>query len=191
MVSSNSNTARPESGVCTASGEDWRCNETATPRTAYCKYHRQQQWHSDGFKERTPRNRDVTARNSLGLKQCIKCFEWIQESGFYYCKSTKDRLQPHCKECTKWTQIWLRFKMTPAAYQDKYTSQNGVCKICGEPQEGKKLAVDHDHSCCPGNRSCGECVRGLLCQRCNTGLGKFRDDERILNNAIEYLKEFK
>ena len=41
------------------------------------------------------------------------------------------------------------------------------CGICGDASTD----VDHDHACCPGNRSCGECIRGGLCRRCNLGIG--------------------
>jgi len=39
-----------------------------------------------------------------------------------------------------------------------------------------KLTIDHDHSCCPGQRSCGKCVRGVLCTRHNTYLGYLEND---------------
>jgi len=66
--------------------------------------------------------------------------------------------------------------------------QAGVCAICGLINEnGRMLAVDHDHSCCPGDRSCGKCVRKLLCGDCNMGLGKFKDDVELLAKAISYL----
>lgn len=60
------------------------------------------------------------------------------------------------------------------------------CAVCGD-LNATRYAVDHDHMCCPGAGSCGKCVRGVLCQPCNVGLGSFRDDPVRLRAAIEYL----
>ena len=51
--------------------------------------------------------------------------------------------------------------------------QQNACGMCHEPFEEEQLIhVDHDHACCRRkNRSCGECVRGLLCHGCNISLG--------------------
>lgn len=66
--------------------------------------------------------------------------------------------------------------------------QNGACAICGHVAASTfELAVDHDHSCCPGHKSCGKCVRGLLCDRCNRGLGYFGDDAVVMRAAARYL----
>jgi len=44
--------------------------------------------------------------------------------------------------------------------------------MCFEPfAEDQAIFVDHNHACCPEKRSCGKCRRGLLCLRCNIGLG--------------------
>lgn len=60
-------------------------------------------------------------------------------------------------------------------------AQNGLCGICGLARtEGQpRLAVDHDHE--------SGYIRGLLCMACNTGIGKFKDDVRLLQKAIEWL----
>lgn len=58
------------------------------------------------------------------------------------------------------------------------------CQICGSTEN---LRVDHDHSCCPGDSSCGECIRGCLCSGCNMALGAFQDSAPVLQRAIAYL----
>lgn len=77
-----------------------------------------------------------------------------------------------------------RTARTMAAFEE----QGGVCAICGNKcTSGRTLSVDHDHSCCPGSASCGKCIRGLLCTRCNMGLGYFLDDANRLRAAVSYL----
>ncbi len=77
--------------------------------------------------------------------------------------------------------------ITVEEYEALFEAQKGKCAICGNPPNGKRLAVDHDHSCCPGRKSCGQCVRGLLCNNCNNGLGRFQDDYELLVSAVQYL----
>lgn len=65
-------------------------------------------------------------------------------------------------------------------YEAMLSEQGGVCMICGRPpRKGSSLHVDHDHET-------GE-VRGLLCFRCNGGLGQFKEDGERLVTASEYL----
>jgi len=68
-------------------------------------------------------------------------------------------------------------------YRELLKEQNGCCAICGrtEDETGKKHAIDHDHST--------DKVRGALCVGCNSGLGFFGDNIRLLQKAIEYLSQ--
>jgi hypothetical protein len=77
-------------------------------------------------------------------------------------------------------------------YEQMLADQGGVCAICGAPPKGgrtssSRLHVDHDHGCCPGTKSCGECVRGLLCSNCNMAVGLLKDDPKILTAALRYV----
>lgn len=63
------------------------------------------------------------------------------------------------------------YKMSPARYRALLRAQGGVCAVCGGDNGGHTLHVDHDHACCPGEMTCGQCVRGLLCFNCNGRLG--------------------
>ena len=73
---------------------------------------------------------------------------------------------------------------------EKYLERQNGCAVChrSEPGTSRWWHVDHDHSCCPESaRSCGQCVRGILCHRCNLMLGQARDSVETLRSAIDYL----
>ena len=60
-------------------------------------------------------------------------------------------------------------------YDALFEQQLGVCAGCFRDA---RLVVDHDHSCCPSTavrKTCGRCVRGLLCTRCNLLLGSLEN----------------
>lgn len=72
--------------------------------------------------------------------------------------------------------LWHRYRLTPEAYDKLLADQDGKCALCQRVAPSKKrLNVDHDHKCCPGRETCGKCIRGLLCNRCNNALGVVED----------------
>lgn len=83
-----------------------------------------------------------------------------------------------------------KYKISLEIYNKILEKQNGVCAICGGTWI-RSLVVDHDHDCCPGEYTCGECLRALLCGNCNAGLGWFRHNIKIMESAIRYIKEVK
>lgn len=77
------------------------------------------------------------------------------------------------------------YGLTPETYQALLDIQEGLCKICRcTPEASTKgvLYVDHDHIT--------GLIRGLLCNRCNSGLGQFADSVGLLQSAIHYLQGF-
>lgn len=62
--------------------------------------------------------------------------------------------------------------------------RRGKCDACGGTA---KLSIDHDHSCCPeAGRSCGKCIRGLLCHNCNVALGMLANDPARIASLLVY-----
>ena len=87
------------------------------------------------------------------------------------------------------SHLWKRYRLTLDDYERMLAEQGGRCAICKSAPDGRVLSVDHDHACCPGGKSCGECVRSLLCNRCNIWLGGVGDDIALMETAINYLKK--
>lgn len=139
-------------------------------------------------------------------KVCTKCGQEKEVTEFY--KQRGKYLRPNCKACENERSrtyhhanrearvqkirdygLISRSGITREQYDKLLRKQRGKCAICREAETmERRLAVDHDHKCCPGKKSCGKCVRGLLCGNCNNGLGRFKDDVRLLARAIHYLE---
>ena len=102
----------------------------------------------------------------------------------------RDKNPKHIKEYTKRVsrkRIVGRYGITEKDYNNILKEQNGVCAICGEPETKKlkgkvrHLSVDHCHKT--------NIVRGLLCDKCNNGLGRFEDNIDVMASAISYLQQ--
>lgn len=86
---------------------------------------------------------------------------------------------PFCREHVK---HWYAFPVEPTEYLKLRLIKN--CQSCGD--DTQKLVFDHDHDCCPGKKTCGNCVRGVICQDCNVALGYLRNDPRRAEQLAVY-----
>ncbi len=126
------------------------------------------------------------------MRICTKCNQTKPFEEFSQSKNEKQAVQYHCKDCNKVYreqkkdqvknyQLKRKFGISFEEYHKMLAAQKGVCKICGQVENYKLLAVDHCHT--TGH------IRGLLCGSCNRGIGYFRDSQDLLLKAIEYLNE--
>lgn len=105
----------------------------------------------------------------------------------YHQLSSDEKLLRQSQRRTRATHLKHKYGITLDGYDAMLAAQGGGCAICGrEPTESRRLAVDHDHACCPGDRSCGNCVRGLLCTTCNVWLG-FYENKKWIDRARQYI----
>lgn len=94
----------------------------------------------------------------------------------------------YCRRCNR-----LRcHKVDAELYYGLVDTGEYCCQICDKTEEenGQHLSIDHDHSCCPGQLSCGKCFRGFLCNDCNWALGLLKDSVESLDRAKAYLLKY-
>lgn len=142
---------------------------------------------------------DMHAR---GERRCSSCKQVKRLTEDFHKNNDPRHLgyQQRCKECTRLWQLdnpeavrrasWSshlrrRFKLTLETWDTMLVAQQGRCAICLDPMT--EPHVDHDHACCDTYETCGRCIRGLLCESCNYGLGKFQDSILRLEAAVRYL----
>lgn len=131
-------------------------------------------------------------------KVCIHCGKTKELENFYYRKD-RGKYMTACKVChnlqnkaryvanprkvldaNRITRLRRDYGLTTEDFDTMVTKQNNQCGICGiDLSFGIGPCVDHCHTT-------GK-VRGLLCQKCNSGVGLLNDDPKILRAAIDYL----
>jgi Recombination endonuclease VII len=146
---------------------------------------------------RTGTDAGYTAHRRAGEVPCRPCMEGTN--------ARRNRGERTSDRRTKWRQAAIardphydrrqnlkaKFGISLEDYDRLLAEQGGRCAICPATEPGGRhktfFPVDHDHACCSGKRSCGKCLRGLLCAGCNFGLGHFGDDPERLLAAAAYL----
>jgi hypothetical protein len=132
--------------------------------------------------------RDSRERDADGRKRCTTCASWLPETEFRKDAKLADRLSPQCKGCMHLVRVARVYNLRPGQYGEMLEAQGHACELCREPFDGARPHVDHDHTCCPAETSCGACVRALLCASCNHGVGHLRDDPALLRRAADYVE---
>lgn len=82
------------------------------------------------------------------------------------------------KEKIKWSQYLRRYGLTPDMWRSMVLEQAGECGICEIQMTDPH--IDHIHGT--------KIVRGLLCGRCNRGIGMFDDSPGKLRSAAVYVE---
>lgn len=136
----------------------------------------------------------------ITAKVCRKCsVERTTDDFHWYTTKAGKRLQRHtCKVCIKEAvakhrqnnprskHTWAKWTYNIDAETYDAMMERG-CDVCGSKSQ---LSIDHDHGCCPGKRSCGECVRGVLCRDCNWAEGLLGSDVSRIMALAAYLVQY-
>ena len=146
---------------------------------------------TEPLRKQKPKTMDILPDGSF--KYCPQCDSEKEVNEFYESQWRRDGRSSICKKCRadtydnnkegiKFKRILSTFGLTKEEYMKMLDEQDGVCGICHQRERSirfKYLAVDHCHIT-------GK-IRGLLCHRCNKGLGHFADSIELFQNAISYL----
>jgi hypothetical protein len=111
--------------------------------------------------------------NQRVCKLCLSAYrsKWLKE------RVKKDPLY------SRKHHLKSRYGLTQEKFEELFKRQNNRCAICfTDTPDSKGFVVDHCHNT--------GALRSILCNQCNTGLGLFKDNKLILNNALNYLEKW-
>lgn len=142
-----------------------------------------------------PFNRAATMRAravAAVAKTCTTCKETKPAEYFGKVAGDEFLLRSSCRLClnrkraeSQLAKMLNHYGLTWDSYLAMLRNQGDVCAICKNPESTNRvkwvpLNIDHCHK--TGR------VRGLLCTKCNLGVGNFNDEATRLEEALAYLK---
>lgn len=150
-----------------------------------------------------------------GLQTCNKCHEDKYMYEYKLDKKVKSGVNPTCNDCrsklrseaekkqriilnkaksdtfrkeiledsnASWLKNLVRtHNITIEDYFKQYEKQDGKCAICFIKPKNIRLYIDHHHPT--------DTFRGLLCRKCNLGIGHFEDDYILMVKAAKYVRD--
>ena len=137
--------------------------------------------------EQSPEN--VVKFVSRGYSQCRLCHG---ADGKKTRSAMKRNFPERWKVYIRRRNLAKRFRISLEQYEALLVKQSYRCAGCGKHQDVVgTLSVDHDHRCCPDrNKTCGNCIRGLLCKVCNLAVGCAKNDTAVLRNLANYIEAY-
>lgn len=185
--------------------DDWGKREKHPAYSAWCnlrRYHRlelQKTWLDDfwAFVKDVPEKpeKSQAARPDSTQPWGKDNFYWKEKR--VSSENRKEYMREwHCKSRLANADYYMdsdlrkKYGITLEWYREQLSKQSNVCAICKQPEKavirGKVISMPVDHCHKTGK------PRGLLCTKCNRGLGLFSDNVDVLKAAIQYLNsEFK
>lgn len=132
-----------------------------------------------------------TYNYSVNKKTYLKCSKCQNKWSKKHYSKNKNKYNTRCSVKKKILTLKSNLKKRNNISIDEYNlmveKQCNLCAICKKPESRKdyrnnitiRLSVDHCHK--------SQKIRGLLCDKCNRGIGHFDDSPEILKSAIDYL----
>lgn len=144
------------------------------------------------------------------MKTCVMCLKEKPAEDFAKSSVNKSGLQSYCRPCvTEYARIrrasgkgkkstieqnrraFLKYTygITLERFGEMVEEQDSKCKVCSEPlalDMPRQVHIDHDHNCCATQKTCGNCIRGLLCRRCNLLVGVVESNLGLLAVIMDY-----
>lgn len=147
----------------------------------------------------------------LAEQTCYRCDRTLPLESFNRMSKKKSGHRGECRECQRIDRLRYMAEVDPTEHAERrraskyrqrfrkslaeveaiFAEADYSCEACGTHRDDTHngtLVLDHNHACCSGEYTCGKCIRGVLCTKCNLGLGALEDSIEKLRRLLTYME---